>query len=186
MRVYRRTDDLGVDCSLQERFEDLLWDHRTSKAPPNREPGNGDFGDLYCEYWKVRVPTRTVDLTICPSWVNKEAAAEHFDELWDWADGEVRKMAAIVAAAVAQLQAAGIPAARIEAPYCWQVFEYNCLLGLPVKYAECRPYAVFSPDQFGRFQLLKECQPTNESAGKGTHPSTRRAVQCRCPRCVEE
>ena len=150
-----REKDLGVDITLHDRVEAVCWKHRIpAEVPDHMDNIEEGFGYLVQEYWRPNPVERTVDLDVCPWWVNTEEALAEMPVVWEWADKQLRLIKAIVGAACRELENQDLLPVRVEAPYGWNVFELSRILGLRTSYVDTIP-AVYSASQFGRFVPLR-------------------------------
>jgi hypothetical protein len=81
--------------ALRDKVEELLWDCRIIEKLPQsvidgyEQDGVGHVFGYQCdEYWKPDPEKRTIDLTVCPYWIDTELAMSRMDEVWDWWDKE--------------------------------------------------------------------------------------------------
>jgi len=181
MRDYENS--LGVETDLHDRVEALCWKHRRlEQVPKHVESVVDGFGYLVQEYWKPDPTTRTVDLTVCPYWVDKAAALAEMDSVWEWADTQIERIRRIVALACQELASHDVPAVRLDVPYCWRVFRLKHVCGLRARHVEESPavYAVYSAPHFGRFVPLKPFDVEN-GLPRQVMPKVRgKGFRCKC------
>ena len=144
---------MGVDCGLNDRFEHVMWNHRTENPDGFTDMSNA-FGYICQEYWKPNYNTRSIELDICPYWIDKIAASQHFAAIWEWADGEVQKILRIVEMAIRELQGQDVVAHVVKVPYGWKVFQQMYIYGCRIEYNSMDVYGAFSSGDHGRFCQL--------------------------------